>query len=113
MEETSHRLACADLSRYTESSILGYKETSDLLLLTRPLLQGRLGLLVLALGLQEREEAESFTGKFLLHLITTVLADINTYDPILAARKKNSRESDGFEPLEAYFNSENEETSKS
>ena len=77
------------------------------------LLNGSLALLVLALGLQEREEAESFTGKFLLHLITTVLADINTYDPILAARKKISRESDGFEPLEAYFSSENEETSKS
>ena len=68
---------------------------------------------LVALGLQEKEEAESFTGKFLLHLITAVLADINTYDPILAARKKFPHESDGFESLEAYFSSENEETSKS
>ena len=53
-------------------------------------------------------------GRFLLEFITTVLPDINSaYDPTLAARKSFPRDSDGFEPLEAYFNLEDRETSKS
>ena len=57
---------------------------------------------------------ESIPGRFLLEFVTTVLPDINSvYDPTLAARKSFPRDSDGFEPLEAYFNSEDRETSKS